>query len=340
LFALTDVQGEAFWWVIGRQNGQNVGQGDAVYATRQEAAQELKSLNELLDNSIAEVVTFDDPVRSLAWLEPLLHVGVGAALRRRGCLEPLEGTSRRVSPAVLLGAAGLGLLLGIGLTIDAWLDRQAEQASLEAARLARLDKEQRRLELLAHPENHFDQTWTDAPLAMDVAVPCMEALLAQPTVVNGWQLSEASCSGRAMSIVWAHKPQASFLLLPSHASLKTPQVAVSRLTLASGRTPRTGQHYPDLLTREGVTRHLYEITQQAGSRLRLTFRKPETRSIERVQLTAPWIKGEWILEAVPGSLLQEELWRALSALPGLTLEQIRVKDGTWSLYGAVYVKEK
>lgn len=27
LFALEDMQGESFWWVIGRQNGQNVGQG-------------------------------------------------------------------------------------------------------------------------------------------------------------------------------------------------------------------------------------------------------------------------------------------------------------------------
>ena len=196
LFALEDVRGESFWWVIGRQNGQNVGQGDAVYATRQEAEQELKSLNELLDNSIAEVVTQEDPAHSLAWLEPLLHVGPGAVLRRRGCLESLQKAPGRVSPAVLGAGLALGLLIGGGLAFNAWQEHQAQRMALESARLARLDKEQRRQELLAHPENYFEQIWTQAPLAVDVAEPCMEALLAQPTVANGWMLSEASCPRR------------------------------------------------------------------------------------------------------------------------------------------------
>lgn len=341
LFALEDVRGESFWWVIGRQNGQNVGQGDAVYATRQEAEQELKSLNELLDNSIAEVVTQEDPAHSLAWLEPLLHVGPGAVLRRRGCLESLQKAPGRVSPAVLGAGLALGLLIGGGLAFNAWREHQAEQASLESARLAKLNKEQRRQELLAHPENYFEQIWTQAPLAVDVAEPCMEALLAQPTVANGWMLSEASCAGRAVSVAWAHQSQADFLSLPAKAILKSPQLAVSRMTLATGRKARTGQNYPGILTRETATRHLYQITQQAGARLRLAFQKPEKRSIDKVELSAPWIKGEWTLSAVPGSLLQERaLWRALSALPGLTLERISFKNEVWTLQGNIHARER
>lgn len=341
LFALEDVQGQSFWWVIGRQNGQNVGQGDAVYASRQEAEQELKSLNELLDNSIAEVVTQDKPTRSLAWLEPLLHVGPGAVLRRRGCLESLQEAPRRVSPTVLGVGLAVGLLIGGGLAFNAWREHQAEQASIESARLARLNKEQRRRELLAHPENYFEQAWAQAPLAVDVAKPCMEALLAQPTVVNGWLLSEASCAGRAVSVTWAHQSQADFLSLPAQARLKSPQLAVSRLTLATGRKARAGQKYPSLLTRESATRHLYQITQQAGSRLRLTFQKAEKRSIDKVELSAPWVKGDWTLSAVPGSLLRgNALWRALSALPGLTLERISFKSEDWTLQGNIYATEK
>lgn len=340
LFALEDVQGESFWWVIGRQNGQNVGQGDAVYATRQEAEQELKSLNELLDNSIAEVVTQEDPAHSLAWLEPLLHVGPGAVLRRRGCLESLQKAPRRVSSAVLGAGLALGLLIGGGMAFNAWRDHQAEQASLESARLARLNKEQRRRELLAHPQDYFEQIWTQAPLAEDVAVPCMKALLAQPTVVNGWMLSEASCAGRSVSVTWAHQSQADFLSLPTRATLKSPQLAVSRMTLTTDRKVRTGQKYPSILTLEIATRHLYQITQQAGARLRLTFQKPEKRSIEKVELSAPWVKGEWTLSAVPGSLLQEDaLWRALD-VPGLTLERISFKNEDWTLQGNIYAKEK
>lgn len=341
LFALEDVQGESFWWVIGRQNGQNVGQGDAVYVTRQEAEQELKSLNELLDNSIAEVVTQDDPTRSLAWLEPLVHVGPGAVLRRRGCLESLHEAPGRVSPAVLGAGLTVGLLIGGGLAFNAWQEHQAQQIALESARLAKLNKEQRRQELLAHPENYFEQIWTQVPLAVDVAVPCMEALLAQPTVANGWMLSEASCAGRTVSVTWAHQSQADFLSLPAKATLKSPQLAVSRMPLATERKARAGQKYPGILTQESATRYLYQITQKAGARLRLTFHKPEKRSIDKVELSSPWVRGEWSLSAVPGSLLQERaLWRALSALPGLTLERISFKNEVWMLQGNIYAKEK
>ncbi|WP_165072377.1 hypothetical protein, partial [Desulfovibrio sp. ZJ200] len=119
-----------------------------------------------------------------------------------------------------------------------------------------------------------DFTTLSRSRAVDVAEPCMEALLAQPTVANGWQLSEASCSGRAVSVTWAHQSQADFLSLPDQAALKSPQLAVSRLTLATDRKARTGQNYPAILTRESAARHLYQITQQAGARLRLTFQKP------------------------------------------------------------------
>lgn len=340
LFALQDVRGEAFWWVIGRQNGQNVGQGDAVYATRREAEQELKSLNELLDNSIAEVVILDDPAHSLSWLAPLLRVGPGAALRRRGRLESLKEAPRHVPSSVLRMGLALGLLIGGGLTFNAWQTHQTEQASLESARLAKLDREQRRRELLAHPENYFEQTWTQAPPAMDVAVPCMQALLAQPTVANGWLLSEASCTGRAVSVTWAHQRQADYLSLPRNATLKSPQLAVSRMTLTTARKARVGQRYPHILTREGATLHLYQITQQVGARLRLTFQKPEKRSIDKVELSAPWIKGEWTLSAVPGSLLRDALWSALSAVPGLTLDRVSFKNEAWALQGNIYAKEK
>lgn len=337
LFCLTDIQGETFWWVIGRQAGQIVGQGDAVYATRQEGEQELKTLNELLDNSIAEIIVCTEPEQSVAWLAPLLQIGPSAWLRRRGCLESLlpAPVGRR---SWLRTGIGLGLLLCAGMALNSWLDRQAEQASLEAARLVNLDRAQRRQELLDHPENYFDQSWTKAPLAIDVAEPCMAALLVQPTVANGWLLAEAFCVGRVLTLMWAHQPQADFISLPAHAVLKSPQVAASRMTVSTSRHVRSGQQYPGLLTRETATRHLYQITQQAGARLRLVFQPPEKRSIDKVDLSAPWIKGDWILDSVSASLLQKELWNALSALPGLTLERISFKVDAWTLQGNIFVK--
>lgn len=340
LFALEDIHGETFWWIIGRQNGQNVGQGDAVYVSRHEAEVEMKSLNELLDNSISEMVIQEDPAQSLAWLEPLLRVGVRDMLRKRGGLESLTEPPRRMSFAV---PALCVLVLAVGwYGVDTWLTRRAEQASLEASRLAGLKKEQRRQELLAHPEKYFEQSWTKVPLAHVLAKPCLDALLLLPTVANGWQLAEASCAGRAVSIRWEHRSQtADFLHLPYNARLESPQVAVSRSTLAVRHTPRSGQPFSGLLTREHAMRHLYQLTQQTGTKLRLAFRAAETRIIDKVELTAPWIKGEWELHSVPGSLLSDEaFWGMLALLPGLTLERISMKGSSWGLQGSVYAREK
>lgn len=339
LFALEDVQGEIVWWVLCRQNGQNVGQGDAVYATRQEAEIELKSLNELLDPTITDVDIFDDPVRSAAWLSPLLHIGPSALLHRRGCLRSLLPKERKFPWRSL--AAGLALTCVSGLALDVWMTRQAEQVSREAAYLARVNKEQRRQDLAAHPEKHFQQTWTDAPLAIDVAVPCVSSLLELPTVVNGWLLSEATCTRRGVTTTWAHQPQGDFINLPFEGTLKTPQVAVSQKKLPAKPHPRIGQKYPNLMPQSSVSQHLYHITQQVGAKLRLSFQPAEKRSVQNVELTAPWLKGNWEMSFVPESLLHSDvLWNAFSSLPGLTLEKIGFKNESWTIQGHVYAKGK
>ncbi|GAB1253032.1 type 4b pilus protein PilO2 [Desulfovibrio falkowii] len=339
LFALEDVQGEVIWWVLCRQNGQNVGQGDVVYATRQEAEKELKSLNELLDPTITDIDIFDDPARSAAWLSPLLHVGPSALLYRRGCLRSLLPTGKKIPWRSL--AAGLALTGVFGLALDTWMTKQAEQASREAAYLARLNKEQRRQDIAAHPEKHFQQTWTDAPLAIDVAIPCVSSLLELPTVVNGWLLSEATCNHRGVTTVWAHQPQGDFINLPRSGTLKTPQLAASQTPLSVKLYPRRGQKYPNLLLRDSISQHLYHITQQIGAKLRLSFQPAEKRTVQNVELAAPWFKGNWEMTSVPDSLLRSAaLWNAFSYLPGLTLDSITFKNESWTLQGQVYAKGK
>ena len=89
LFTLEDARGETFWWVFAQQNGLTVGQGDAVYDTRENAEQQIASLTDLLGGFEQSMLCLT-PEESRAWLEPLLRVGPAALLRRRGCLESLE----------------------------------------------------------------------------------------------------------------------------------------------------------------------------------------------------------------------------------------------------------
>lgn len=342
LFTLEDVHGETFWWVFAQQNGLTVGQGDAVYDTREKAEQQIASLEDLLGNFEQSMLCLT-PEESRAWLEPLLQVGPAALLRRRGCLESLETppASRR-KPFVAVGTA-LALAATAWWGVGAWLDHRDREAAQASARLAQMNREQRRLELTSHPERYFKQEWASAPLADAVAAPCMEALRAQPTVVNGWLLSEASCAGRAAAVVWEHQPGADFVALPENAALdkRSSRRAVSRFTLAFEAVPRRGQDYPHVLTQDMAARHLYQLTQVTGTRLRLTFSPPEKRAIDKVEIAAPWIKGTWELADIPSALLEEPgLSQLLSALPGLTLDAIVYKNDAWTFKGRVYAREK
>jgi len=340
LFALEDVNGVVFWWVICRQNGQNVGQGDAVYKTQHEAEQELRSLNELLDNSIEDVFISKDPSESLSWLEPLLHVGALSYLNQKARLTNLQPSSASPIPWVGIGIAFFCCCIA-GVALNAWFEKQAERESAEAARIARLDAEQRKNYLLEHPETQFPQPWFDEPLASAQATVCLTHMLALPLVVNGWLIGDADCVKKSLSVTWEHQPQADFLQLPFNGTLKTPQQAVSRHSLPELVTPRKSQKFPNLLTQLVASQYLYQLTQDVGGKLRLMFQPPERKTVQKIEVLAPWNKGEWELSLVPGSVIRnEEFWNSLSDIPGLTLEKVSYKHELWSMQGRIYAKGK
>lgn len=335
LFALEDVGGEQFWWVICRQDGQNVGQGDAVYASRREAEIEFKSLTDLLD-SFEEVVTHDDVETSLKWLEPLLHVNPLSLLSRQGCIESLLPSVRTRFPWVY---AGIGVFSAciLAIVLNAWFEKQAAHETAEAARMAMLDKAQRQQFLLDHPETQFQQLWIDAPLAVVQAIPCLQSMLSLPIVVNGWLFSEAECSRKTVLVTWEHQAQADFLNLPFKGWLKSPQVAASKVSLQTDMPSRKEQRYPALLSQKTASQYLYQLTQDAGAKLRLSFQPKEKKTVQQLEVIAPWARGDWELSMVAGSLVRnEQFWQALTDIPGLTLEKISIKKELWTLQGQIY----
>ena len=335
LFALEDATGETFWWVICRQDGQNVGQGDAVYKTRKEAETEFKSLSELLD-SFEEVVTLDDAQASIGWLEPLLHVNPLALLNRRGCIESLLPSGKSRFPWIYVGAGVFSLCI-LTIVLNAWFERQAAKESAEAARIAMLDKAQRQQFLLDHPETQFPQPWTDAPLAVEQAIPCLQTMLPLPVVVNGWLLLDAECTKQNVAITWEHQPQADFLNLPFNGWLKSPQQAVSKVILKTVAPARKEQRYPGLLPQKAASQYLFQLTQSSGAKLRLSFQAKEKRTVQQVEVVAPWARGDWELSMISGVFIRnEQFWQSLTDIPGLTLEKISVKKEMWTLQGQIY----
>ena len=344
-FALEDVDGKPFWWVISQCDGVLAsGMSDLALSTQKEAEDTALTVSAVEpDYARGESIVCLTPEESLAWLEPLLELDVPTRLLQRGKLREVQA-SRKLHP--LLIGAGVALLLGVGVWgFNAWMDYRALENARETARLTKMNREQRKLELLARPEDQFDQPWLKAPLADAVATACLPAMHAVPLAYNGWTLGNAACTGRMINVAWSHATGADYLSLPDRATLKDPKNAVSRVALpVATQGQRQDQKYPALAPVELVTRQLYQLCQATGTRLRLHFRAPEKRTIDKVDVVAPWRAGDWELLETPSMLMglmgDVTLFRQLASIPGLTVELIQCADGKWSIKGKVYASTK
>lgn len=344
LFRLEDVQGESFWWVFARHHGANVGTGDQVYASYEDAKTEINILSDLLRSRsrsgqiFEEQVTCSTPKESIAWLSPRCSLGVLHKVFGAALLLPLEKHPQRKYTGYAFAAV---LICGLAWGGNAYLEYRAEQAALEQARVQAAHKAQRRQQLLARPAEHFAQDWQQAPMADAVGVVCVDAMLALPTVTSGWLLHSASCSGRSLSVRWTHSATADFQALPVAARLESPRQAISRTSLSIVLPPRSSQPYDRLLSQETVRRMLYQLCQSTSTRLQLSFQPPEKIKVDKEDLSAPWIKGKWELAGiVPADILAGGIPTILANVPGLTLDTIVLKNDTWTFQGRVYATEK
>ena len=340
-FALEDVSGDRFWWVLCRHKNSVAGMGDQIFSTSDEAGIQLEELRQLLNIEEQDIVVCSTVEESLRWLEPLLRVDIDSLLRRRGRIIALTVmVTRRKKRLMLFGALFAALACGAwGAMV--WHEQEAEKARIASARQSRLNREAYRSGLVNRPENHFKQTWVESPAVTDVAESCLPVMFGLPLMAKGWLMSEATCAGKNVTVTWEFQRGANFLDLPQGGHLKSPKSAASRLSVpGSVMRPRTGQAYPNLLTQEMATRYLYQLTQQYGARLRLTFNAPEKRVIDDVTITAPWARGDWHLEAVSVAYLKDaKFWRTLAELPALTLDRVTLKKHhDWSLHGAVFAR--
>ena len=337
LFCLADQDGE-FWWVFATSQSKIVGMGDQVFPTRVEAEEWIQSLKGLLDSDFGETATCETVDESLRWLTPLISSGLFSRLRgRNGYLQPLQPVPGQRRKLAVLGSLAVVLLLG-GYGVKLFLAHQAGKRAVEAARVAMVDKEQRRQELMAHPERYFPQPWTTAPEIQDIVSRGVKALFALPIAASGWVIERAVFDGAGVVVTWGHKPGADYVHLPLSARIETPQKAVSRLPIPGRRVQRTPG---PLLSREECTRLLYQGTQLMGARLRLVYNAPEKKRVENVEITAPWARGQWELSDVPAAMLEDAaLPEVFSHIPGILLETIAIDKNVWIIKGAVYVTAK
>lgn len=346
LFALQSSGGKTIWWLHCRVNGVIPERGDLTFETREEAEATLELMQSV--TGFSDCVQRIAPEESAAWLAKRCRLHpVDVWWHDLGRLHNLM---LRVSRTTVLRTAVAVALVGIiGGSVMAW-DRYARHAAYEAARIAREAKLQRQKDLKERPEKFFDMAWQKEPLAIDAARQCLPAMMAVPLSSQGWTLETVSCDGKKIGLQWTHADGGSFSTPPDNGTLDRKNARRARSSRqADSVTPvprpdGPGTDHKSLLPSEKVSALLSELAQTTGTKLKLSFKKPATKTIDKVTVTAPWQVGSWELSDVPDLLMgtgvtgdKSGFFESLSAIPGLTVSDIVFRDG-WTVKGAVHAR--
>lgn len=169
---------------------------------------------------------------------------------------------------------------------------------------------------------------------------CAPAMFHFPTAANGWQLSGLRCSGNSLSAIWQQTVLSDYMHLPFNAALdaKKPKIATSSKSLPT--LPQAERTVSSLLTQQDAARRLYALTQHFRLNLKkLAFEKRQTKTVEKIQLSCPWVKATFELADIPAFLVADysNLGKALSDIPGLIVTDLSYSS-KWTIRGELYAK--
>ena len=336
VFPLVDADTNSpFWWVIGVRKGIVSGQTDRCFDSLDDAESVAVSVQDSL--GVPELKSFSE-ADGQNYLLSRVGQPKKTLIGDPASLAYLKDTGL----IKLAKAAAIAIGLGIGWwSVDAILDYRATQEALEQARILTQNKEARARELAEHPEKYFQSTWMKAPRADAFINQCAPAMFHFPTAANGWRLTELSCSGSSLSATWEQTALSDYMHLPFNAVLdsKKPKLALSRKTLPALTKGERNTH--SLTTQDEASRQLYALTQRFRLNLKkLSFGNRQTKAVEKIQLSCPWVKATFELADVPAFLVADyqSLGKALSGIPGLIVTEVSYSKKDWTIRGELYAK--
>jgi len=336
LFCLHDSDGE-FWWVCAFSHGIILGMGDQVFSNREDAEKWILSLRGLLDCEFDEKIICNSVDDSLKWLSPFIKYGVFGRIsgRANGYLISLYRTEKQRKKIILLLFCGIVILICI-IFIKKFLDHQAGKRAMEAARIAIINKEKRKKEILSNPEQYFEKKWLSVQPFKKSIICGLNAMLALPMFESGWALERAIYDGKTITINWNYTPEADFIHLPQNSKIESPTKIISHIATIGIKT--TNRDDISLLNRDQCTRLLYHGVQTLGAHLKLNMNPPEKKKIDDIEISSPWMRWQWELTGIPAAAIIDKLFpETITQLPSITLESIIFEKNTWTMKGAVYV---
>lgn len=306
------------YWVFACKDGLVAAEGDRDFSEENEALAHAESLALMLDVPKVERVS------DVAALLPTRS----RAQRLFQSLIPYAPVVQLASPWPKIRRIGYVLALLLIVFLVRSIDFQNESSDIGKY------LEARKAEILAHPERFFPRPWLEGPSPEDWGGTCLGGILQQPTNDLGWDLTNATCTGKTLVYTWKFSSAASFLHLPKGATLLTPTQASATHTL-----PDMPQAKPrSLLAKDLVARTLYELSRVLGLHLNLTWKDKEKRDVREgslvVHLVAPWYTAVFSFDNLPSmTVLDHELYKALGSIPGLVLTELSFANGQWKITG-------
>ena len=334
-FQLIDADtGSRFWWVVGVRKGTLSGQTDRCFDNLDDAESVAASVHDSL--GVPEL-------RSFSETEGMEYLPAYTGQTKKTFLnDPTSfGHLKDTTGIKLLKAFTIVVGFGLGWwAVDAALDYKATQDALKQARILTQNKEKRAKELAEYPEKYFPSNWMKAPESDAFINQCAPAMFHFPTAANGWQLSELRCSGNSLSAIWQQTVLSDYMHLPFNAALdaKKPKIATSGKSLPT--LPQAERTVSSLLTQQDAARRLYALTQHFRLNLKkLAFEKRQTKTVEKIQLSCPWVKATFELADIPAFLVADysNLGKALSDIPGLIVTDLSYSS-KWTIRGELYAK--
>jgi hypothetical protein len=315
------------WWVCAITKGIIAAEGDSWYFTRDEAEKAAHSHQQMVST---DFVIYNTPEESFKILEPLLAPDK--------LLEPLhpcpEKRKRQVKRATIFGAVA-ALIISVVLFYNAFQERE----TLRNLRRSLDTKTKYQEELQRNPEKVFPARWNHEPMLTAAGLQCADAIASAHPVSLGWSLDELICAPGASIVVYrTHNSGAAFVDLPPEVRLVTSKKTVESVALPKMQK-RAALFYTQLPRREKLNAVFYEVTQALKANLeKLSWAPPEQIIQDDIQLVAPWQAGNFIISAIPHSVIHSGLIFKSLEYPGLVINSVvfNAKSKKWTIQGVAY----
>ncbi|WP_415713358.1 type 4b pilus protein PilO2 [Maridesulfovibrio sp.] len=330
MFCLAD----DIWWVCAVSKKTIVAEGDQFFSSRTEAQAHLNSLKSMSSWNKDNEYICETAEASLSHFEGLLKPS-----ERVQPLNPEHSNLKLIIGAVILISACVGWYMWDSHQQDL---REAEQRRI--AREARQKELQKQEAVQEDPEQLFAMVWKNTPLPSAFAHEFLHAVRNSEPYTLGWKLNSIVRDVDGIYMAWLHQEGADFTNRPAIEEINSSLGAKPELADLTINYPEAEKRPEQALIKKGVaTARLYELTRTLGAKLNLTWQTPETKKLDNkilkkaVAVTAPWIKGEWKLSALPvGVTIEDALFTAMDSIPCLVLSKIDFTNNQCTLEGQIY----